>query len=312
MSITPRSPDDAAETKRTLVVVCWDPLWSSLTSLLQENPGGEGVGVALSTAGPYRVCEVTADQRSLRLLSVALGKDMGSEEVGRALDGCFRSVARGAVAFLLLLRGGRYAREEELVGALQQRFGAEVFQFLLVASVERAAAAEEAAVEEVVVLDDGLLELIQLCDGRFCRVGGGPPDTTRGELTALHKMVDQTLGENGAAGYRPEMLDAAGRRSTEDTAMGLLTEKLLRAEEQQEAFREKVRRREEERRRELDELKRRQAEERKREAEEGSRYQEKKKSLEEAVRSHAFMVHLETSGAPGRNDSWFRRVGVVH
>ena len=290
--------------KCTLVVVCWDPLWSSLTSLLQENVGVEGIGVALSSAGPYRVCDVTADQRSLRLLSVALGKDMDPKEVGRALDGCFRSVAQGAVVFLLLLRGGRYAREEELVGALQERFGAEVFQFLLVASVERA------AVEEV-VLDDGLLELIRLCDGRFCRVGG-PPATSRGELTALHKMVDQTLGENGAAGYSREMLDAAGRRNTEDTAMGLLTEKLLRATEQQEAFREKVRRREEERRRELDELKRRQAEERKREAEEGSRYQEKKKSLEEAVRSHAFMVHLETSGAPGRNDSWFQRVGVVH
>ncbi|XP_059907513.1 uncharacterized protein LOC132457295 isoform X2 [Gadus macrocephalus] len=283
--------DNGAELRRTLVVVSSDALWSTLTSVLEDNPGGEGIGVVLSTAGPYRVCDVTVDQWCLRLLSVAPGKDSSPEGIGRALDGCFRSVGRGAAVFLLLLRGGRYTEEEEaLAGVLRERFGPEVFRFLLVASLER----DTAVVVDV--LDDGLLELIRLCDGRFCRVTGAP--ATRAELAALRAAVEQTLAENGAGGYSREMLGEAGRRNTEDTAMGLLTEKLLRAEELQEAFRETVRQREAERGRELEALKRRQEEERKSEAEEHGRYQEKKKSLEEAVRSHAFMVQLEMNGAP--------------
>ncbi|CAL8298038.1 unnamed protein product [Arctogadus glacialis] len=283
--------DNRAELRRNLVVVSSDALWSTLTSVLQDNPGGEGIGVALSSAGPVRVCDVTVDQWCLRLLSVALGKDSSPEAIGRALDGCFRSVGCGAALFLLLLRGGRYAEEEEeLAGVLRERFGPEVFRFLLVVSLERD------TVVVVDVLDDGLLELIRLCDGRFCRVTGAP--ATRAELAALRAAVEQTLEENGAGGYSREMLGEAGRRNTEDTAMGLLTEKLLRADEHQEAFRETVRQREAERGRELEALKRRQEEERKSEAEERSRYQEKKKSLEEAVRSHAFMVQLEMNGTP--------------
>ncbi|XP_056445925.1 uncharacterized protein LOC130382295 isoform X2 [Gadus chalcogrammus] len=293
--------DNGAELRRTLVVVSSDALWSTLTSVLQDNPGGEGIGVVLSTAGPVRVCDVTVDQWSLRLLSVALGKDSSPEAIGRALDGCFRSVGPGAVVFLLLLQGGRYTEEEEaLTGVLSERFGPEVFRFLLVVSLERD------TVVVVDVLDDGLLELIRLCDGRFCRVTGAP--ATWAELAALRAAVEQTLAENGAGGYSREMLGEAGRRNTEDTAMGLLTEKLLRAEELQEAFRETVRQREEERGRELEALKRRQEEERKSEAEEHGRYQEKKKSLEEAVRSHAFMVQLEMNGAP---DDETRKTSVI-
>ncbi|CAL8302877.1 unnamed protein product [Boreogadus saida] len=282
--------DNGAELRRSLVVVSSDALWSTLTSVLQDNPGGEGIGVALSSAGPVRVCDVTVDQWCLRLLSVGLGNDSSPEAVGRALDGCFRSVGRGAAVFLLLLRGGRYAEEEEaLTGVLRERFGPEVFRFLLVVSLERD------TVVVVDVLDDGLLELLRLCDGRFCRVTGAP--ATRAELAALRAAVERTLEEHGAGGYSREMLGEAGRRNTEDTAVGLLTEKLLRAEELQEAFGETVRQREVERGRELEALKRRQEEERKSEAEERSRYQEKKKSLEEAVRSHAFMVQLEMNGA---------------
>ncbi|KAK0155715.1 GTPase IMAP family member 7 [Merluccius polli] len=267
---------EGVEMKPTLVVVSLDKHWSALTSLLQETLGGEGNGVSLSSAGPYRVCDVTVDRRCLSLLSVPLTPNMSRDDVGQALDGCFRSNSRGAVVFLLLIQGGRYTKEKELVEVLQQRFGAEVFKFLVVLSLERD------TVVVVDVLDDSLLDLIQLCDGRFCRATG--PPATRGELAALHKTVEQVLEENGAGGYSQEMLDEARRRDTEDTAMGFLLEKLLRADEQAEAF-------EETRARELEELERRQAEERRSEAEEKGRYRAKKESLEEAVRSYASMVH---------------------
>jgi len=262
----------------------------------------------MNSEGPYPVCDVTvADQGSLRLLYPALKPHMSKEDAGQALGGCVRSSgpADGAgVLFLLLVQGGRYtSREEETVGILQERFSAEVFKFLVVVSLERrdAAAGAGAAVEVVdVLLDDGLLDLIRLCDGRFCWVAAGSAPATRAQLVTLLKMAERVLEENGGGGYSREMLGEAGRRNVEDTAMGLLLEKLLTADEQQEAFRAKVGRREDERARELEELKRRQAEERRSEAEEERRYQAKKESLEEAVRSHATMVQLEMNAAPGR------------
>ncbi|KAJ3582975.1 hypothetical protein NHX12_000046 [Muraenolepis orangiensis] len=271
--------------EQTLVVVSSDQLWSALTSLLQEDLAGEGSNMSLSSAGPYRVCDVTLDQRPLRLLSVALKQNTSKEDMGQALEGCFRSTDHGAVLFLLLIQGGHYAKEEELVRILQERFGAEVFKFLVVLSLERD------AVVVVDVLDHSLNDLIDLCNGRFCLVTG--PPATRGELLELQKMVDRALEENGAGGYSREMLEQASRSNTEDTAMGLLLEKLLRSDEQQTAFREKVRLREEERAGELEELKRSQAEEKRRETEENQRLQENTESLEEAILSLFFLSNVQ-------------------
>lgn len=106
------------------------------------------------------------------------------------------------------------------------------------------------------------MELINTCDGRYCRVasvGGGDG------LKPLFEMVDLTLIEHGGAGYSDDMLAEAVKRSTEDSSMKMLKQKVEEAEEKGQAFEELVKFQEDRRAREMEALKVKHGEERKRE-----------------------------------------------
>ncbi|XP_029937582.1 GTPase IMAP family member 7-like [Myripristis murdjan] len=176
-------------------------------------------------------------------------------------------------------------------------FGMEALQYLIVISLEEG--------KVVDVLDDALLELINVCDGRYCRISGSP--ATADELGTLLEMVDYMLAESGACGYTENMLSEAKRRSTEDTALKMLKQKVQEAEGKEQAFNQLMEEREKKRATEVEELKAKHAEERRKEAAEKRQHDTKRESLEEAVRSHLAMLQLQTN----TNADDVRRTSVI-
>lgn len=267
-----------------IVVVSTEEQWFCFKSLLQSSPGHH-LWCSFSSLGSKHVCELTVEDRSLGLRYAELRQDTGEESIGQEIDGCFRSCKDGICIFLLLIEGGFYSkRERRMVEILQAHFGAEALRFLVVLSLENVKIAD--------TLDDSLMELINTCDGRYCRVSSaGAGDGLR----PLFEMVDLTLSEHGGAGYSLAMLAEARKRSTEQSSMEMLKRKVHEAEEKGQAFEEVVRFQEDRRAREMEALKVKHAEERKREIAERKMHESKRESLEEAVVSHRAMLQRQMS-----------------
>ncbi|XP_029317011.1 golgin subfamily A member 6-like protein 22 [Cottoperca gobio] len=140
-------------------------------------------------------------------------------------------------------------------------------------------------------MDDALLELINTCDGRYCRITSAAAD----ELHALLEMVDFMLAENGVTGYTDTMLTEAQERNTEDSAMKMLKQKVREVEEKEQAFKQLIQQQEQRRAKEMEELKAKHAEQRKKETAEKKQHETKRESLEEAVTSHRAMLQLQMS-----------------
>ncbi|XP_071381851.1 GTPase IMAP family member 8-like [Centroberyx affinis] len=293
------SHNGMTDMKQTMMVVSMEEEWSSFKSLLQDSFGDKSHQLSFRSLGPNQVCDVTMDGRLVTLHYAVLKQDMTEEGTSQAVDSCFKSCAHGIRTFLLLIQGGRYTKKERrMIEMLQAYFGVEALKYLSVLSLEGGTVVD--------VLDDSLLELINVCDGRYCRITGSP--ATSDELGALLEMVDYMLTENGAAGYTESMLSEAKRRTTEDTAMKMLRQKVQEAEEKEQAFNQLVQQQEESRAREAEELKSKHAEERRKEAAEKRQYETKRESLDEAVRSHRAMLQLQTSTA---NDEDVRKTSVI-
>ncbi|XP_061650035.1 uncharacterized protein LOC133487455 [Phyllopteryx taeniolatus] len=264
--------------RQTMVVLSTDDQWSSLVSLLKESAV---VDKELTTRGSQQVYfDLVLEKRLVSLNRADILGDATEEEVSRAVNGCFEACKDAISAFLLLIQGGNYtSRQMRLVELLQVHFGAEAFKYLLVVSLEDGKTAD--------TLDDALLELIDACDGRYCRL---TTSAARDKMNALVSMVDYTLAESG--GYGRAALDEAKRRSTEDTAMSILSQKVREAEERLQAFGRMAAQSEERRAKEAEEMRAKHVEERRKEAVERKRYEIKKESLEEAVISHRATLHL--------------------
>ncbi|XP_061552984.1 uncharacterized protein LOC133413084 isoform X2 [Phycodurus eques] len=258
--------------KQAMVVLSTDDQWSSLVSLLKESAV---VDKELTSRGSQQVYfDLVPEKRLVCLSRADIPGDATEEEVSRAVNGCFEAGEDAISAFLLLIQGGNYtSRQMRLVELLQVHFGAEAFKYLLVVSLEDGKTAD--------TLDDALLELIDACDGRYCRLTAS---AARDKMNALVSMVDYTLAESG--GYGRAAPDEAKRKSTEDTAMSILRQKVREAEERLEAFGRMAAQSEERRAKEAEELRAKHVEERRKEAAERKRYEIKKESLEEAVISH--------------------------
>uniref|UniRef100_A0A3Q2Y1A1 AIG1-type G domain-containing protein n=1 Tax=Hippocampus comes TaxID=109280 RepID=A0A3Q2Y1A1_HIPCM len=238
---------------------------------------------ALSQGSKRVDLEFVLDNRLVSLHRADIPPDATDEIVSQAVNGCFRSCKDGISAFLVLIRGGNYtAGQMRLVKLLQVHFGAEAFRYLVVVSLEDAKMTN--------TLDDTLLELIDACDGRYCRL---TTSEARDKVNALVSMVDYMLVESGGAGgYSQAMLGEAERRSAEDTSMRMLKQKVREAEAKMRAFGQMTAQREERRAKEVEELRAKHAEERRKEAAERRSYQAKKETLEEAVISHRATLHL--------------------
>lgn len=277
-----------------MVVISTEDEWSSLVSLLQESSGHQ---FTFSSQGSNQVYDLMLDGRSVSLHYADLKQDTTEESISQAMDGCFRSCAGGIKTFLLLIQGGHYTkRERRMVEILQAHFGAEALKHLTIVSLDEG--------KVVDMLDDALVELINTCDGRYCQITSS---AAREKLGALLVMVDYMLVENGGTGYTENTLAEAKRRSTEDSAMQMLKQKVQEAEERAQTYKQQVCQREERRAKEMEELKVKHAEERRQEAAEEDHFKTKRESLQEAVISHKAMLQVQKSVNGGKTDFYCRK-----
>jgi len=262
--------------------------WSSLKSLLQDSSEENCHQTTFNTQGSNEICNLTVEGVLISLHYADLKEDMTEETICQVIEGCFKSCTDGISTFLLLIQGGCYTKKERiLIEILQAHFGAEALNYLVILSVEDR--------NVIDTLDDTLLDLINACNGRYCRITSS---TANGGLHALLEMFNYMLTENGATGYTEAMLSESKKRCAEDSAMNMLRQKIQEAEEKEQAFKELVQQQEERRAKEMEALKAKHAEERIKEATERKQYETKKESLHEAVISHKAMLQFQTR-APG-------------
>ncbi|TNN52004.1 GTPase IMAP family member 5 [Liparis tanakae] len=280
-------------TRQMMVVMSSVDQWSSLKSLQ-----GEKLRLTFRSLGPHPVCDLTEEGRVVSLLHAGLKDDMTEELISRAIGECLKSCADGVGTFLLLIQGGRYTkRERRMVESLQARFGAEALKYLMVISLDDGEVAD--------ALDDALLELLDACDGRYCRIASS---AARDGLGALLKMLDRVLAANGGAGYTEATPSEVTGRGGDDEAAQMLKRKAREVGEQERAFKRLIRQREERRARETEELKARHAEERREEALGEKQYEAKRESLEEAVMSHGAVLQRQ---AGATEDDETKKLSVV-
>lgn len=290
--------DGLTNTKHMMAVAMAEE-WSALASLLQNSSRDKSYQAVFSPQGSKQVCDLIMEGHSISLHYADLKADMLDEVIGQTIDGCFKSCKDGISAFLLLIQGGYYTKKERrMVEILQSHFGAEALRHLVILSVEDG--------EVTDTLDDTLLDLINVCDGRYCRI---TKFTASGGLHALVEMVNNVLTENSETGYTEAMLAESKRRCMEDSAMNMLKQKVQEAEEKEHGFLDLVKKREERRAKEIEDLKAKHAEERQKEAEEKQKYEAKRQSLQEAVISHSSMLQLHTKTPDSKSHSsvfiWF-------
>ncbi|KAG7509746.1 GTPase IMAP family member 8-like [Solea senegalensis] len=286
------SHHSASNMRKMVVVIATVEEWSSFKSLLQESCGDKHHHVTVTSLGSNQVCDLTVHGRSVGLHYADLEHDTTEKAISQALDGCFKSCTGGVTSFLLLIQGGFYTkREMRLMESVQAQFGAEVLKFLVILSLEDGNVAE--------VLHDSLLDLIHICEGRYCRITSSASD----KLQFLLEMMDHS-----ETGYPEIMLAEVRRRSTEDAAMMMLREKVREAEEKEQTFRQLHEQQEERRAKEMEELKSKHAEDRRKEAAEKQKYEVKRESLEEAVRSHRTMLQLHTNAT---HDDETKKLSVI-
>ncbi|XP_061599728.1 GTPase IMAP family member 8-like [Cololabis saira] len=284
--------------KRTMLVISLVEEWSCLKSLLQDSSGDNGHQVAFSSLGSNPVCNLTVEDHMISLHYAHLKEDMPEESICQAMDGCFKCCTNAITTFLLLIQGGCYTKKERrLIEILQAHFGVESLKYLVILSLEDGKVTD--------TLDDTLLDLINMCDGRYCRITAS---TASGGLHALLEMVSNVLAENGERGYTETMLTESRRRCTEDSAMNMLKQKVQEAEEKAQAFKERAQLREERRAREVEELKAKHAEERKKEAAEKNKLETRRVSLQEAEISHRAMLQLHMSTP---DDDETKKISVI-
>ncbi|XP_047467874.1 GTPase IMAP family member 8-like isoform X2 [Mugil cephalus] len=291
------SHNSLTNTRQRMVVVSAVEVWASLKSLLQDSSEETSPQSKFSSVGSNQVCDLTVEGNLMSLHYAELQEDMTEECVTQALEGCFKSCKEGIRSFLLLIQGGYYTkRDRRMVEILQAQFGAEALKYLVILSVEDG--------KVIDTLDDTLLDLINMCDGRYSRVASSAPSDG---LRALLEMVDFMLAENGAAGYTDAVLAAVRKRSTENSAMNMLKQKMQEAEEKAQAFRLLMQQQEDRRAREMEELKAKHAEERMKEAAERKQYETKREGLEEAVMSHRSMLQLHM----GTPDDETKKISII-
>lgn len=317
----PCLPDGVSGPGPQVLVVSAAERWLSFRSLLQSASGAPSP-VLLRPAGtrPGLGAEGGASLPPAAPRRARTRPDTGQEDLAQALGGCFGRRRGGSGVFLLLIEGGFYSKEERrTIDVLQAHFGAEALKFLVVLSLENVTTAD--------TLDDSLMELINTCDGRYCRVSSvGAGDGLR----PLLEMVDLTLMEHG--GYSGAALAEARKRSAEDSAATMLRQKVPEAEEKGQAFQELVKLQEGRRARETEALRARHGEERRGEtAERKQQASRERESPEEAVLSHRAMlqrqmsegnllsvndhirtIRISSEGSPERDWSKFRPRSFAH
>lgn len=287
---------DGIKSSQMLVVGTSTEAWDTLLCCVKQSSQSECKG----PRGDYDVTLAVAN-RELTLCSTKglLNPELKDEEVIAELDSFTRSALDdGLQAFLLVIRREGFGpRERRVVDILRMAFGDFAFSLLLVVSVKTAASSTTALPQE---FDEGLLELVDICDGRFCRLSGDSPTEGKAsdQAEALLDMADFALLQSGhPEGYTADMYGEARRRRTEDAAVTMLREKLAEAEAKEREATEKQRQHEEERAKEMEDLKRRHDEEREKEEAERKEWEARKDSCAEAVRGYKSLLDISENNA---------------
>ncbi|KAM9842342.1 uncharacterized protein ACBR49_013778 isoform 2-T2 [Aulostomus maculatus] len=262
--------------KQVMVVVSTVHEWSSLASLLQDHCGDKRHQITFSSLGSTQVFDLVVGGTPISLSYADLEEDMTDESISQAMEGCFRSCSDGIKTFLLLIQGGHYTeRERRMVEVLQEHFGADVLKYLVILSLEDGQVTE--------MLDDMLLDLINMCDGRYCQITS---PAVSDKLSGLITLANYMLIENGVSGYTENMLADAKNRSTETSAKKMLKKAV-------EAFKQLIHQRKERRTEEMEGMEVHYAEERQEEAASTKQHEAKRGSLDKAMITHRDMVQLQ-------------------
>lgn len=236
-------------------------------------------------------CHVTVGNRSVSFYHVMLAETAEGTEEKKEKKGK-TGHPNGVHNFLLLIRLGFYSsREKSLMRALVSNFGVEVLSRLAVVSLEDNDVGR--------ALDHGFLELLDACQGRFCRMTSSTAQD--GLDVLLHLLHFMPAKQNHLTETRSNSKSSrCGSGCGKDIKM--LRQKDLRAEEDQKIVLQ-VEQQEQKRALEVQQLMAKHVEELQLEKERRSLWLKKEGLKGEVVRSHRPRLQQQLSITPGTSIS---------
>lgn len=244
-------------------------------------------------------CHVTVGNRSVSFYHVMLPEKAERTEQTAEKQGknCTPDHPNGVHNFLLLIRQGFYSTgEKSLMRALVSNFGVEVSSRLAVVSLEDSDVGRTP--------DHDFLELLDACQGRFCRMTSSTAqDGLDVLLHLLHFMPSEQSHPTESRSNSKSSSRGGGSGRSKDFKM--LSHQDLKAEEEEQKFMLQVEQQEQKRAVEMQQLMTKHAKERQQEEEERRSFWLKRKGLkgENVKRSPRARLQQQLSITPGTRTS---------
>lgn len=268
----------ASSLRQAMVVLSSQEHWSHFLSVLGP--------LTSDPLGSKRACHVTAGGHSVSFYHAALAEEVEEKELEAGHPHSVHS-------FLLLIRGGRYSsRERSLMGALVSSFGTEAVGRLAVVSLDES--------EVGGAPDHDLLDLMETCQGRYCRMTSSTAlDGLDVLLHLMHFIPTEQHHPTEARRSSRSSISSDGGGSGQDVRM--LKHQEFQAEVEEQEFVLWADQQERRRAAELQQLTAKHAEERRQEEEDRRCHRIKREGLEKEVvrRTHRARLQQQLSITPG-------------
>ncbi|KAJ0062282.1 hypothetical protein NL108_002571 [Boleophthalmus pectinirostris] len=151
---------------------------------------------------------------------------LSNEELQEELVKCVTLLAPGPHVFLLVLKIGRFTKEEsDSVDLIKMYFGKKSSPFIIILFT-KGDALEEMSIEDYIEEDERLKKIIQECGGRF-QVFNNKEKNNRSQVRQLMEKANKMVMENGGSYYTTEMFQEA------EQAIKKEMERLLRGKEKE-------------------------------------------------------------------------------
>lgn len=241
-------------------------------------------------------CHLTVGSHSVSFYHAMLAEEAEGTEQTKEKEG-EAGHPNSVHSFLLLIRGGCYSsRERSLMRALVRHFGVEAVGRLAVVSLDDSEVGRTP--------DHDLLELLDACEGRFCRMTSS---TAKDGLDVLLHLLHFMPAEQNhlTKARRSSKSSSSGGGSGHREDVNMLRHQDLQAKEEEQKFVLRVEEQERKRAVELQQLMAKHTEERRQEEEERRCLRMKRKGLKEEVvrRSHRARLQQQLSITPGTRTS---------